>query len=156
MRRMFGKILVAVDGSEPSDHALNYALEISDKWSSELTIFVVVPRVMMPIFPDEGFGSAPITAYGDMGQYYDRMRSVYQNVLDEAVKQAKGRYPQVNVVPRLDEGRPSAAIVAAAEKDGVDLIVMGSRGIGGITGWILGSTSRRVVESCTRPILIVK
>jgi len=156
MRRMFGKILVAVDGSEPSNHALNYALEIADRWSSELTILVVVPRVMMPIFPDEGFGSAPITAYGDMGQYYDRMRSVYQNVLDEAVKQAQERYPKVKIVPRLDEGRPSSVIVSAAEKDGVDLIVMGSRGIGGITGWILGSTSRRVVESCTKPILIIK
>jgi nucleotide-binding universal stress UspA family protein len=33
---------------------------------------------------------------------------------------------------------------------------MGSRGVGGITGWILGSTSRRVVDSCTKPILIVK
>ena len=47
-------------------------------------------------------------------------------------------------------------IVEQAEKDDVDIIVMGSRGIGGYTGWILGSTSRRVVDSCTKPILIVK
>ncbi len=50
----------------------------------------------------------------------------------------------------------SSTIVNAAEEYDADLIVIGSRGIGGITGWILGSTSRNVVESCTKPILVVK
>jgi len=54
------------------------------------------------------------------------------------------------------EGRPSATIVDEAEKNEMDLIVIGSRGLGGITGWILGSTSRRIVESCTKPVLVVK
>ena len=49
-----------------------------------------------------------------------------------------------------------ATITEYAENNGVDLIVMGSRGIGGYTGWILGSTSRKVVDSCTKPILIAK
>jgi nucleotide-binding universal stress UspA family protein len=56
----------------------------------------------------------------------------------------------------LREGRPSATIVDVAEKDGYDLIVMGSRGIRGITSWILGSTSRGVVDSCKKPVLIIK
>jgi nucleotide-binding universal stress UspA family protein len=57
---------------------------------------------------------------------------------------------------KLLEGKPSSTIVNTAEEFDVDLIVIGSRGIGGITGWILGSTSRNVVESCTKPILVVK
>ncbi|MDP2901210.1 MAG: universal stress protein, partial [Candidatus Bathyarchaeota archaeon] len=56
----------------------------------------------------------------------------------------------------LQEGRPSALIVGEADRLGVSLIVMGSRGLGGITGWILGSTSRQVVDQCTKAILIVK
>jgi len=153
---MFGKILVAVDGSEPSNRALDYAVEIAGKWNSELTILSVVPRVMLPLFPDEGFGSAPIAAYRNMGQYEEKMRSIYQNVLDDAVKEVRAKNPELKIVEMVQDGRPSSEIVNAAEKNGVDLIVMGSRGIGGITGWILGSTSRRVVESCTKPILIVK
>jgi nucleotide-binding universal stress UspA family protein len=153
---LFEKILVATDGSEPSNRALDYALEIANKWKAELRILVVVQKVMLPIFPSEGLGSTPIAAYRDLGQYEDKMRAIYQNVLNEAVKKAKEKYPKLKVVEMLEEGRPSAKIVSVAEKDGVDLIVMGSRGIGGITGWILGSTSRRVAESCTKPILIVK
>ena len=42
-----------------------------------------------------------------------------------------------------------------AEKEGCDMIIMGSRGIGGIKGWVLGSTSRRVVDSCKTPVLII-
>ena len=45
---------------------------------------------------------------------------------------------------------------ARANTENVDLIVMESRGLGGISGWVLGSTSRRVVETCEKPILIVK
>ena len=54
------------------------------------------------------------------------------------------------------EGRPSVNIVYVAEKEGYDLMVMGSRGIGGIEGRIFGSTSRRVAASCKKPIMIIK
>jgi nucleotide-binding universal stress UspA family protein len=54
------------------------------------------------------------------------------------------------------EWRPLANIVDVAEKGGCDLIVMGSRGIGGIKGRILGGTSRRVVDSCKTPVLVIK
>lgn len=153
---MFKKILVALDGSEPSERALEYAMEFAAKWGAELTMLAVVPRVMLPIFPDEGFGATPIAAARDISLYQERMRAVYQNVLKEAEAKVRAEHPDLKVETRLEEGRPSATIVDMAENDGADLIVIGSRGIGGITGWILGSTSRRVVDSCTKPILIVK
>ena len=153
---MIKKILVALDGSEPSQRALEYAVEFAEKWKSELTMLAVIPRVMLPIFPDEGFGATPLAAARDFGQYQERMRGIYQNVLAEAEAKVRHEHPDVKVVTRLEEGRPSATIVDAAESDGVDLIVIGSRGMGGITGWILGGTSRNVVQSCTKPILIVK
>ncbi len=153
---MYRKILVAFDGSEPSKHALDHAVSIADKWKSELVILSVVPRVMMPVFPDEGFGAAPITAAQDMSEYQDKMKEIYANSLKEAEEDIKEAFPDIVVTTKLMEGRPSATIVEEAEEDQIDLIVIGSRGIGGITGWILGSTSRRVVESCTKPILVVK
>jgi len=153
---MYGSILVALDGSEASDHALDHALSIAIKYGSKLVLLAVVQRVMIPIFPDEGFGGIPLSAAKDMAQYQEKMKDVYQDVLEEAEAKVREEHPGLEVETILKEGRPSATIVDIAENDGVDLIVMGSRGIGGYTGWILGSTSRRVVDSCTKPILIVK
>ena len=153
---MYKKILVALDGSEPSNNALEHAATIAKKFDAELILVAVVQRMMIPIFPDEGFGAIPLSAAKDMAQYQDKMRVLYQNVLKEAEEKVKEEYPGVKTESILKEGRPSATIVEQAEKDDVDIIVMGSRGIGGYTGWILGSTSRRVVDSCTKPILIVK
>jgi nucleotide-binding universal stress UspA family protein len=153
---MYRKILVALDGSEPSNNALEHAATIAKKFDAELMLVAVVQRMMIPIFPDEGFGAVPLSAAKDMAQYQDKMRVLYQNVLKEAKEKVKEEYPGVKTESILKEGRPSATIVEQAEKDDVDIIVMGSRGIGGYTGWILGSTSRRVVDSCTKPILIVK
>ncbi len=84
------------------------------------------------------------------------MREVYQSVLDDAMIWVKEEHPGLMVEAVLMEGRPSATITDFAENEGVDLIVMGSRGIGGYMGWILGSTSRRVVDSCSKPVIIVK
>jgi len=153
---MYRKILVAFDGSEPSKHALDIAVSTADKWKAELVILSVVPRVMMPVFPDEGFGAAPITAAQDMSEYQDKMKEIYASSLREVEEDINEAFPDIVVTTKLMEGRPSAIIVEEAEEEHIDLIVIGSRGIGGITGWILGSTSRRVVESCTKPILVVK
>jgi len=153
---MFKKILVAFDGSEPSKHALNHAVEVAKKFKADIKIISVVPRVMMPVFPDEGFGAAPISAAQEFGEYQEKMTDFYENALNEAESRIEEESPELKVETVLKEGRPSSTIVETAEEDDFDLIVIGSRGLGGITGWILGSTSRRVVESCTKPILVVK
>jgi nucleotide-binding universal stress UspA family protein len=153
---MFRKILVAYDGSDHAKHALEYAVDVTDVRKGTLFILTVVPKVTLPIFPDEGFGAAPITAAQDFGEYQDRMKEMYKKSLDEAVTHIKEEFPDLKFETILIEGRPSATIVEQADKNDVDLIVIGSRGLGGITGWILGSTSRRVVDSCTKPVLIVK
>ena len=153
---MYKKILVAFDGSQASKHALDHAVNLADSFDAELLILSVVPRVMMPVFPDEGFGAAPITAAQDMGEYQDKMKEIYNKSLDEAKNDINDHFPERKIEIKLQEGRPSSTIVNAADEFDVDLIVIGSRGIGGITGWILGGTSRNVVENCTKPILVVK
>jgi nucleotide-binding universal stress UspA family protein len=153
---MYKHILVAFDGSEPAKLALDHGVVVAENLEAKLTILSVVPRVMMPVFPDEGFGAAPITAAQDLGEYQDKMKAIYQKSLEDAEKDIKDAFPDIEISSLLLEGRPSATIVDTAEEKNADLIVIGSRGIGGITGWILGSTSRRVVDSCTKPILVVK
>ena len=153
---MYKKILVAFDGSEASKHALDHAVNIAEPYGAEIVVLSVVPRVMMPVFPDEGFGAAPITAAQDMSEYQSKMKGIYNLSLEDAKKDINEHFPDLKVTTKLLEGRPSSTIVSEADVEEADLIVIGSRGIGGITGWILGSTSRNVVESCTKPILVVK
>ena len=153
---MYKKILVAFDGSEASKHALDHAVNIAEPYGAEIVVLSVVPRVMMPVFPDEGFGAAPITAAQDMSEYQSKMKGIYNMSLEDAKKDINEHFPDLKVTTKLMEGRPSSTIVSEADVEEADLIVIGSRGIGGITGWILGSTSRNVVESCTKPILVVK
>ena len=153
---MYKKILVAIDGSKPSNNALEHAISLATKFNAKLVMLTVVPRVMIPIFPDDGFGGVPLSSAKGMTQYQEEITAAYQSVLDDAVIKINKEHPGLEVETVLKEGRPSATITDIAENEGVDLIVIGSRGIGGYTGWILGSTSRRVVDSCTKPILIVK
>ena len=144
---MIKKILVAVDGSEPSKNALEQALEHSAKWNAELLIVTVI---------------SPISSVTYLGQheyiahYKEFLRDSQGKVLDEVSSFVRNNYPDIKFETRLEEGRPSDLIVDIARNEDVDLIVMGSRGLGGIRGLVLGSTSRSVVNSCTKPILIVK
>jgi nucleotide-binding universal stress UspA family protein len=150
---MYRRILVAYDGSEPSRSALDQAVSIAVQWKAELTILSVVPQVTMPAFPDGG--PVPV-AVPHMVDYKAGMREAYVKSLRDAEHDVKEAYPDLRVSSKLLEGRPSSTIVEEAKMGDADLIVIGSRGVGGITGWILGSTSRRVVESCTKPVLVVK
>jgi nucleotide-binding universal stress UspA family protein len=145
---MIEKILVAIDGSEASLHALDQAVHLASLSNAQMLILSVVP----PISPLAYMGPAPL--YID--QYFKAARESHQRVLDDSSAKAKNKHSEMEVETRLEEGRPAEVICKIAENEDVDLIVMGSQGMGGISGWVLGSTSRSVVDSCTKPILIVK
>lgn len=149
------RILIAYDGSEPSKHALDQGMSLAELTSSEVTILSVVPRVMIPVYSDVGATGSMYTGR-EMAEIQEDIREFYSDSLKRVSKELQDRYPEVEADTELLEGRPSKTIIEFAENDGYDLIVIGSRGLGEITGWILGSTSRRVVESCTKPVLVIK
>ena len=149
------RILIAYDGSEPSKHALEQGMSLAKLTNSEVTVVSVVPRIMIPVFTDVGAGASMYSGQ-EMADVQEDMRDYYSESLKEASEELTKKYPKLQVKTELLEGRPSKSIVDMAENDGFDLIVIGSRGLGGITGWILGSTSSKVVESCTVPVLVIK
>jgi nucleotide-binding universal stress UspA family protein len=75
-----------------------------------------------------------------------------QRVLDGAVARVGGAVP---VETQLIEGPPAPAILRVAAEDGCDLIVIGSRGHGQLTGLLLGSVSSAVAQRARCPVLIV-
>ena len=147
---MYRKILVAIDGSEPSQRALEHAADIAETRKAELVIITAVPHAHVAAFPVEGF--SPLY----LDQYEDDLNHTYSRILAEAVEETKKKHPKIHLNQKLLHGRAGDAIVEASKEEGIDLIVMGCRGLSGVTGFVLGSVSRHVVENCTKPILIVK
>ncbi len=144
---MFNKILVAVDGSEPSLHALEVAATVAKQNKAELTLLTVVPPV-------------PAMMEGDMPQYTpdfskDLLDS-YTKMLNKQLKDIKEKHPDLNAKALVTEGSPARKIIEESRKLGVDMIIVGNRGSSGIMSWMLGRVSRTVTDACTVPVLVVK
>ena len=107
---IFKKILVAFDGSEQAKRAINYAADLADSSKGILVVVTVVPRVTLPVFPDEGFGSIPISAAQDFGEYQDKMKAMYQKSQEEVVKDIKDHFPKLTTETVILEGRPVAQL----------------------------------------------
>jgi nucleotide-binding universal stress UspA family protein len=145
---MFSKILVAVDGSEASLHALEVATKIAEDNKAELTILTVAP------YPPPMITEDAMPTY--LPQYTDDLRESHKKMLSKLNKELKAAHPDLNTVPIVMEGHPAKMIIDAAKAREADLIVVGSRGQSGVLDWMLGSVSQQVVNSCTAPVLVVK
>ena len=145
---MFKKILVAIDGSEASLHALEVAAEIAENDEAELTILAVAP------FPPRDIIQDDMSLY--LPRYQDDLRKSYEKVLKETNTKLLEKHPKLNTVPIFMEGKPAKLIIEAAQAREADLIVVGNRGTSGILDWMLGSVSQHIVNSCTVPVLVVK
>jgi nucleotide-binding universal stress UspA family protein len=65
-------------------------------------------------------------------------------------------YPDIRYHLILEHGKPCKKISEVASNEDVDLIIVGSRGMGGISGFIFGSTSHSTLDSCDKPLLVIK
>jgi nucleotide-binding universal stress UspA family protein len=136
---MVKKILVAFDGSEQAKRALDLGLEIADKFSANTVLLGVVDY--MPIIDEE---------------YVNNLKRRYEEILSEALVKAQSAKPNLQITEMLTEGRPADKIIEKARDEKFDMVVMGSRGSGGISEFIRGSVSDKVVDEAPCPVVIVK
>jgi nucleotide-binding universal stress UspA family protein len=154
-QNLIKKILVALDGSKPADKALDFALDLGAKYSANIVLVSVVPPVIAPlsVYPATSVPTIPPLA---MDTYSDELKTSHEKVLSEALKKAKKVKPNLKVSTKLVEGRPADKIVETAKEGNFDIIVVGSRGLGSIKKFFLGSVSDRVADEAACPVLIVK
>lgn len=144
---MINKMLVAIDGSENADHALDLALDLANKYAAKLLLLTVVPPVFLPIPSMNVMKSqAIIDASAEL-------ENVFKNVLSKAEEKAKKTNPKI--FTRLEHGNPDQVILETAETGNFDMIIVGSRGLGH-RDYALGSVSSRVADSASCPVLLVK
>jgi nucleotide-binding universal stress UspA family protein len=148
------KILVCVDGSNESTHAVLKAVEIASGCRID---DVAVLHVYQP-------NQALITEHGTEENYMLEAKRVQQlneqliNESEKMIKEAALRFRENGIVPKeiLEEGHPAHTITRVAEEGGYDMVIMGSRGRSGLKKLLLGSVSNAVIQEIRSSVLVVK
>ncbi len=142
------KILLATDGSEEAAIAAHTATDVAGKTDSELHVVLVgLSGAYVGMGPPE-IADIPPPRQEELDEEARRL-------LDAQVKQIEAGGSTV-AQAHLRVGRPDEQIVALAEEIGAGLIVMGSRGLGGLRRLLMGSVSDSVVRHAHCPVLIVR
>ncbi|MFE7589824.1 universal stress protein [Kitasatospora sp. NPDC057512] len=140
-----GRIVVGVDGSEPSDRALRWAVR-----QAELTGAAVVAVIAWEYPTYHGARGWFPPGITDEAELAGRARQE----VDRAVRRAVGEEPPVEVRTEARYGTPAGALVEAAR--GADLLVVGSRGLGGFAGMLLGSVAQHCTRHAGVPVVVVR
>lgn len=127
----FETVMLATDGTPTSDEATREAIRLSAELGARLLVASIVPA--------EG-----------------RQRELRQELESNGIRLvARAREEGVEATYLIWEGEPGESIVAAAEAEGADIIVMGTRGLGKVGRLILGSVSDAVIRHAHCPVVVV-
>lgn len=141
----FTNILVAYDGGQPSERALDHAMEMVRHYpEAKLTVLYVY--TVTPIAVADSVMALPASVQDELlGEAQERLKAVNERIA--SLPSAKSE---------LLEGSPGETIVGYAERNQCDLIIAGSRGLGAFREMVLGSVSHYVLQHTKLPLLIVK
>lgn len=137
----YRKILVAVDGSLTSMHALEESFELAQNKGSWITVVSVIPAYT---------GDLDLTAVGNV---MAAMRKPCDDALGKAKKLADKHKVLVKTV--CEEGEPYERIIDLAQAENCDLIVMGRRGLRRLERVLVGSVTARVIGYSPIDVLVV-
>ena len=157
-RRIFSKILVAIDGSEISMKASVYAIDIANKKGNEAGSVQLIGLTVIDLTKlNSSFFATASGYYGE--KELEEKRKEAQQWLDKveklAVEQNNNDNNDVNNI-QFKSKIIEDPIVDYAERENVDLIVIGTRGRTGFKKMLLGSVASDVVTYAHCPVLVVK
>ena len=173
---MFKIILVATDGSEHALKAVDLAADLAQKYDAQIVLLHVLLRDAavsdLHNLADVGSlpqavqdelnvmeGAAPVAT--PMGGVYipsvprSVLEGVGSQILDKAKAAMEGKGVKI-VSASIDDGDPAEKIVASAERENADTIIMGNRGVSDLAGLFLGSVSHKVSHRCDCTCITVK
>ncbi len=158
-KSLFKKILVALDGSESSQRAAQAGVELAEKLKADL---IVLHAISPPtsyyhstIASPTGM-SLPAPSQHEIDAYYAYARKVALGIVGETESKAKKQ--GVHVKTEIPEAVSSVVetIINHAVNENADLIVVGTRGLGGFKKMLLGSVSSGIVSHAHCPVLVVR
>ena len=144
------RILVAVDGSDISMNAADYAITLAKNNNNEAEIFVINVIDLLPIFK---------MLPSDTRKQLTRIgRQQASQIFDTVAEMAKRQGVKKKINTEMVETSVSAAdeIIRYAQEKGVDLIVVGTKGRSGMSKALLGSVASKVVTYSPCSVLVVR
>lgn len=137
------ELLVPIDFSECSKHALRYAISFARQTNARITLISVVND------------SRTSFEYGEP-EYVANMEQRKRSYSDELAKLVRTQLRGFQVETIVRTGRPDEEIVRAARELDIDLIVISTHGDMGLPHATIGSTAERVVRYASCPVLVVR
>lgn len=141
---MFRKILVAIDGSEPANRALEEAFDEAGGRAVEVHVVYVVESGL--------FSSLPMD--NTLEIIYSVLQKEGEEILGAARKKADAA--GASLITHLRQGHAGSQIISLAEELGADLIVLGSYGKSGVDRLLLGSVTDYVVRNSPITTMVVR
>ncbi|AKB20134.1 MULTISPECIES: universal stress protein [unclassified Methanosarcina] len=145
--KLYRKIQIATDGSESARKATDASIELARLSGAKIYAVYVIDRSIYSSVPEDLKWEEAM---------YSRFREFGEEAVSYVKKTAKNAGTGLQVEPTLLEGHPAEEIVNFAEKNGMDLIIVGSLGKSGIERFLIGSVSEKVVRSAKVPVLVVR
>ena len=138
-------IVVGVEGSPNSEHALAWAMREAAIRAAPLTVLAVHP------VPKSYWGNIPVVGAPDVA-LLEQLRNAVEEMTNRAASQLGDARP-ASISIRVENGFPAQELLAASQD--ADLIVVGSRGGGGFARLMLGSVSSQVVQHAACPVAVI-
>ena len=147
---MINKILVAVDGSDHSLKAVDYAASIAAAMNAELQLLFVIKNQNLP---------KGLLNYADAEHITGGNKYILEKMAEDIISNAKDRAAKSgaqNITAEVKNGPVARTIVAQAKDNSTDMIVIGTRGMGNIEATLRGGVSHRVELLSKCPVLSVR
>ncbi|WP_022660600.1 universal stress protein [Paucidesulfovibrio longus] len=137
------KILLPVDDSEYSTRAAEMAARVARNFGAEVVVLSCYRIYKVPQFDDDTLGRAMDELIKSRVEIIERQTAPLREMEVEYETQILG-------------GRPSDLVPKFAKEQGVDLVIMGSKGRSDLEGLLIGSVTHKVMQSVSCPVLVVK
>ena len=146
------QIMVPVDFSDAAGDALAFAIDLAVKFDSQLTLLHVLELShysrYIAVYPD--FALQPL----DLAELETRTRSEAEARMAPLTRQIESR--GVRVRPLIRVGFSAPEIIRTAEEENADCIVISTHGYSGLSHFLLGSTTERVIRHAPCPVMVVR
>jgi nucleotide-binding universal stress UspA family protein len=158
MTRDAAPVLIAYDGSDVSRAAVRHAADLFAGRPAVLaTVWEPGLAAVVPVGVPDNFGMGTLPADPETIEAVDRSeREHAQTVAGDGAEFARslGLAAEPQAVP--DEVDVAETLIGIARQRGAAVVVVGSHGISGLRTRLLGSVSRKLIEHCDRPVLVVR
>ena len=149
---MYAHILVAIDGSDLADRALDQAIAVAKALKSDVTVVTVSE-------PASVVGAGYYAGAGYIGDPVPELIKAQEKATRDLLEKAEAKVKAAGLPVKtvyVNDSFPAEGIVRTAEKLGADLIVMGSHGRRGLGRLLLGSQTGNVLAQTKTPVLVTR